>query len=106
MRLAAIVLVTAWASTAQAEAPPETVVLADLGLHVIGAGVQRTVAPRVAVQGALEFYSPWAQNLDVLGLRDDDVDGDVRGAAIRVRVFGYLGAAPTGWWLSPFAQAG
>jgi hypothetical protein len=89
-----------FASTAAA-AEPDNVVTADLGLHVIGAGVQRTVAPRVAVQVDLDYYAPWTQMLA------DNHDGTLMaGAIVRARVFGFLHAAPTGWWLSPFVQAG
>ncbi len=81
-----------------ASSPPRTVVLADLGLHVIGAGVQYTVTDRVALQAALDWYVPWAQTGD---------GPDTMGGVLRLRPMIYLTEdAPTGLWLSPFAQLG
>jgi hypothetical protein len=102
-RLIAIVIVL-WPAIASAERHPEALrdaVVADLGLHVVGIGYQRSVGPRLALQAAADYYSPWTQ------LRADDHPIDeVAGFVLRVRVFGFLHAAPTGWWASPFAQYG
>jgi outer membrane scaffolding protein for murein synthesis (MipA/OmpV family) len=76
-------------------------VTADLGLHVIGVGEQHTLTPRVAFQVDLDYYGPWTQML-----ADDHALTTMSGAIVRARVFGFLHAAPTGWWISPFVQAG
>ncbi len=101
LALAFSALLSSWASPSVAGAqeppsePPRTIVLADLGLHVVGLGVQRTVSRRVALQGALDLYVPWAQT------------GDTLGGVVRLRpVFHLTEDAPTGLWLSPFVQAG
>jgi hypothetical protein len=92
----------------QAADPPENMLVADLGLHVIGAGFQRTVSPVVSLQVDADFYDPWTQNQDVLGLGlANGFHGDLIGAALRARAFFYpLGSAPSGLWISPFAQQG
>lgn len=78
--------------------PPENVVLADLGLHVVGLGYQRTVTPSVALQVAVDWYVPWTQTEETL---------DTMGAVLRLRpVFHVTDDAPEGLWLSPFAQGG
>ena len=81
--------------------PGDNLATADLGLHVIGAGYQHTIAPRAAVQVDLDYYGPWTQML-----ADNHSATTMAGAVVRARVFGFLGAAPTGWWASPFVQAG
>ena len=82
-------------------------VLADLGLHVVGVGYQRSLAPALALQVDLESYTPWTQNVDLLGLSGQATKGDTSGAVVRGRVFLYPGSdAPTGFWLSPFGQGG
>lgn len=83
------------------------VLLADLGLHVLGVGLQRTLGPRLAVQLALDSYTPWTQNENLFGLSGARHEGDVTGAVVRGRFFFYPRAKPpTGLWLSPFAQVG
>jgi hypothetical protein len=77
--------------------PPENMVLADVGLHVVGIGYQRTIAPSVALQLDAESYTPWTQ---------EDTFFEVQGFVVRARPIFYKALAPTGWWLSPFAQAG
>jgi hypothetical protein len=94
-RLAAVAVVLA-SGMARAE-PPQNVVLTDLGLHVVGIGYQRTVAPHVALQIDADSYTPWTQ---------EDTFFEVQGFVVRARPVFYSGEAPTGWWLSPFAQAG
>jgi len=79
-------------------ARPQNMVLADLGLHVIGIGLQRTLAPRLAVQVDLDSYTPWTNYPDKV---------ELVGLIVRGRAFVYpLAAAPAGLWLSPFAQYG
>jgi hypothetical protein len=101
--VSAVVALTGWASLAAAEdapPPPRTVVLADLGLHVIGVGVQRTVTRRVALQAALDWYVPWTadETGETLG---------TMGAVVRLRpVIHLIDGAPEGLWLSPFVQLG
>jgi hypothetical protein len=82
-------------------APPTDAVVADLGLHVIGAGLHHTVAPRLVVAADLDYYAPWTQEQH-LGLGATALAG----AVVRVRALWFLDAAPTGWWVSPLAQAG
>lgn len=83
------------------------IVLADLGLHVVGLGYQRTLGTHVAGQLAVESYTPWTQNIDLWGLSGPQATGDTTGVLLRGRVFLYpLGEAPSGPWLSPFVQAG
>lgn len=84
-------------------------VVADLGMHVVNIGYQRTLNRRVALQASAGLYAPWTVNSNVFGLAggDHDPPGDVIGAVLRGRAFVFLvGAAPGGLWVSPFAQAG
>lgn len=94
-----------WCSRAIAADPgsePRHLLLADLGLHVIGVGYQQTLAPWFAAQVDVDLYSPWTTEL-FEGPPDDDVSGYV----LRLRpVFWPAGRAPDGWWVSPFVQAG
>lgn len=77
---------------------PKNMVLADLGLHVIGVGYQRTLARRFALQISANFYAPWTQFKEPLAMA---------GGILRARGFVHpLGAAPAGLWVSPFAQYG
>jgi len=77
---------------------PRNMVLADLGLHVIGLGYQRTLAPRFAVQMDADFYAPWTQYKNPI---------ELAGIILRGRAFYYpLASSPAGLWLSPFAQYG
>ena len=77
---------------------PRNVALADLGLHVIGVGYQRTLRPWVAVQASTGLYSPWTEY---------DQPSDMLGVFLRARAFFHpLGGAPAGLWISPFAQYG
>ena len=88
----------ALAQDVEGESSPENVILADLGLHVVGVGWQRTVAPRVALQAALDWYVPWTQTDEPL---------DTMGGVLRLRpVFHLTEDAPEGLWLSPFVQGG
>jgi hypothetical protein len=87
---------------------PRDMVVADLGQHVVGVGYQRSTSPWVAAQISGSYYQPWTQNIDFLGLSGAaNKGGDLRGFIVRGRVFFHpFGAAPTGLWISPFAQAG
>jgi hypothetical protein len=80
-----------------ASAEPANVMLADVGLHVVGVGYQRTVDEHVALQLAAESYTPWTQ---------EDTFFEVQGFVVRARPVLYLHEAPRGWWLSPFGQLG
>lgn len=94
-------------ASAQVERPGALV--ADLGLHVVAVGYQRTLSPRLALQASTGLYGPWTVNDNVLGNGggDHDPPGDVIGAMLRARAFVFiLGDAPGGLWLSPFAQVG
>lgn len=94
--VSALSLLLGGASHAQAPEPPENVVFLDLGLHVIGAGYQRTVSPRVALSVSTGLYDAWTAT---------DAVGDVRGGYLRLRPYVFLvGAAPRGVWVSPFVQ--
>jgi hypothetical protein len=93
--------------SALAAEPPRNVVLADLGLHVVGIGYQRTLTPFVSAQLAAESYTPWTQNIDLGGLSGQEYKSDLAGIVIRARSFFYpSGSAPAGFWISPFAQGG
>lgn len=96
------------ADEAAAAPLPREMIVADLGQHVVGLGYQRSVSPWVAAQLTASYYQPWTQNIDFLGLSGEAYKGgDLRGFIGRVRVFFHpFGAAPTGLWISPFAQAG
>ncbi len=100
MKAAVLVLVLA-ASVAHADtgvAPaPANVLLADVGLHVVGVGYQRELTSHVALQLAAESYTPWTQ---------EDTFFAVQGFVVRARPYFFKDAAPAGWWLSPFVQAG
>jgi hypothetical protein len=94
-----------WMLAAAFAEPPKNVVLADLGLHVIGLGYQRTVAPRLALQGDLDLWVPWTSGNYGIGALAGT--SDVAGMMLRFRpVWHMTGDAPTGLWLSPVAQAG
>lgn len=82
-------------------------VVADLGLHVVNAGYQRTLNCTVALQVSAGLYGPWTVNKNVAGLAGGDRDADVVGAVLRTRLFVFLRRrAPLGPWLSPFVQGG
>jgi hypothetical protein len=59
------------ASAAHAELP-KNIVLADLGLHVVGLGYQRTLTPNLAAQVSFNLWLPWTQNQNFLGLAGTD----------------------------------
>lgn len=93
-------------ASARAEELPRNIALADLGLHVVGVGYQRTVTPWMASQLSLNLYGPWTHNMHLLSASDEP-DSDVLGAVLRTRLFFYpLKEAPTGPWISPFVQFG
>lgn len=75
---------------------PKNIVFADLGLHVIGLGYQRTVGKHIAVSISGGLYDPWTVT---------DKLGDIRGGMVRLRPYFFLtDNAPRGVWISPFAQ--
>lgn len=95
-------VVVAVNSSARADdGSPRTTAVADLGLHVIGAGVQYQLAPHVVVAGDLDFYAPWTE-MRHLGFTANAVQGTV----VRARAFYFVRPTPTGLWVSPFAQVG
>lgn len=108
-------ITTATSAHAQSASEPapekpahESMLVADLGMHVIGFGYQHMASRFVAGQIVLAYYQPWTQNIDFLGLSGEaNKGGDLRGMVARARVFFHpFGAAPAGFWISPFAQAG
>jgi hypothetical protein len=119
--LATTTLVTTLANQAHAEEPRRTVILADLGLHIVAVGVQRVVSQHVSLQASAGLYVPWTQTKNVFGVSGDDHakdtggsirrSGDPQGGMIRLRPFVYLGPgsqgqALRGLWVSPFIQGG
>ncbi|MBK7582960.1 MAG: hypothetical protein IPI67_22540 [Myxococcales bacterium] len=88
--------------------PAKEALIADLGQHVVGVGLQHSFAPFFSAQLTASYYQPWTQNINFLGLSgEENTGGDLRGVISRGRVFFYpLASAPTGPWLSPFGQAG
>lgn len=77
---------------------PKNIVFADLGLHVIGLGFQRTVSPHVALSVSANMYVPWTVT---------DKLGDLRGGVLRLRPYFFItNEAPRGMWVSPFIQGG
>ena len=104
-------LALALASTAPvqagAEGNPQHIVLADLGLHVVGVGYQRTVSEHFAVQLDLDSWTPWTQNINFLGLSGEAFKSDISGVVLRARPIWYvLAESPRGLWVSPFGQVG
>jgi hypothetical protein len=80
-----------------AHADPQNMIVADVGLHVVGLGYQRSVADHIAVQVDAESYTPWTHETGFF---------DATGFLVRARPFYYVHAAPRGVWISPFAQLG
>lgn len=88
-------------------ARPRNGLIADLGLHVIAGGYQRSLAPWLSAQIVAGLYSPWTQSGNNLGLSPALKGGDLVGAVVRTRVFVYpFASAPAGLWISPFTQYG
>jgi hypothetical protein len=113
-QLGALALLLATSARAEMGAePPANVVLADVGLHAAGIGYQRTVMPWMALQLDIAAYSPWTQNINLLGA-SVGYESDLTGVIVRIRpiFFGLLetprpaGGPPTGFWISPFVQFG
>lgn len=91
----------------QAEERPKNVVLADLGLHVVGVGYQRRFGDYVAGQVSFNLWVPWTMNANFLGLSGVEDKGTRSGVVARGRAFFYPeGEAPIGPWVSPFVQVG
>ncbi len=87
---------------------PEDAIVLDLGQHVVGVGYQRVVSPFASLQAAADYYQPWTQNSDFLGLSGEaNKGGDLKGFVVRTRVFVHpMGHAPEGLWISPYGQTG
>ena len=75
------------------------ILLADLGLHVIGVGYQVTLSPGFVLQVDADWWTPWTRQLV-------QYQTDETGVLLRARPVWYFDDAPTGSWISPFAQAG
>ncbi len=102
------VLFAGSAASAQPCARRPNALVADLGLHVINVGYQRTLGCFVTAQASAGLYSPWMVNSNVLGLAGGDHTpaGDVIGVVLRARAFVHpFGTAPGGFWVSPYVQA-
>jgi len=95
-------LLTACALAAPTTAAADNnIAVADLGLHVIGAGIQHATSLNIAWQVDLDYYSPWTEML-----HQGNSINDVVGAVVRVRPMFYYLEAGVGPWLSPFVQGG
>jgi hypothetical protein len=94
MKLALLIVA---ASATSVHADPENAIIADVGLHVVGLGFQRTVAEHLALQIDAESYTPWTHETKFF---------DAQGFLVRARPFYYVTAAPRGIWISPFVQIG
>ncbi len=97
-------------STSRCTKYPNAIV-ADVGLHVVNAGYQRTIDCYLVLQTSAGLYVPWTVNANVFGLGGGDRPPpgiwDVAGFVVRARPFFFpAGTAPTGFWMSPFLQAG
>jgi len=76
-------------------------VIADLGLHVVGVGLEHRATSHTAVSASIDLYAPWTQ----MG-NDDRGANDVLGAVLRVRPVFYVQGGGAGLWVSPFVQGG
>ena len=118
LRAASLLLAGTFASGARAEPTSlssctkyPNAIVADVGLHVVNAGFQRTLNCYLVLQTSAGLYVPWMVNANVLGLGGGDRPPpgiwDVAGFVVRARPFLFpVGTAPTGFWISPFLQAG
>ncbi|MBL8958000.1 MAG: hypothetical protein JNK82_44915 [Myxococcaceae bacterium] len=99
--LARVLVMTALLAGEDEPQLPKNVIVADVGLHVVGLGYQRNLTPQLAVQLTASLYVPWTQS--AVGVESTQVAGLIG----RLRLFVYPQAqAPRGFWLSPFVQAG
>lgn len=106
--IASLLAAPASARAQRCDARPDALV-ADLGLHVVNVGYQRTLGCYAAAQVSAGLYVPWTVNNNALGLAgaDHDPPGDTAGFVFRARAFIFpLGTAPGGFWVSPYAQTG
>jgi hypothetical protein len=109
-RLPVAALLVALPSLARADPPrcdrrPNALV-ADLGLHVVNVGFDRSLGCHVSLQGSAGLYVPWVVNRDLFGL-GGGVAREVGGGVVRVRAFLHpAGEGRAGFWVSPFAQGG
>ena len=84
-------------------------IVADVGLHVVNLGYQRTVSPFVVAQMSAGLYGPWTVYNNVWGLGGGErpAPPEVIGFAVRGRAFVFpFGHAPGGFWVSPYVQGG
>jgi hypothetical protein len=104
----ASMITTAAPAPAQADEVPPAALVADLGLHVIGAGHHQTFTRYLAAQFLLDLYDPWTVSQHLLTPNPHhQPNTDLLGAVIRTRIFVHpFGQAPRGLWLSPFTQLG
>ncbi len=80
--------------------------VADLGLHVVNVGYDRSLGCAVSVQVSAGLYVPWFVNEDLFGLGGGDAR-EVRGTVLRARLFLHPeDAGRPGFWVSPFVQGG
>lgn len=80
--------------------------VADLGLHVVNVGFDRSLGCDVSLQASAGLYVPWDVNRDLFGL-GGGTQRDVGGAVLRVRAFFHPeGEGRVGLWVSPFLQGG
>ncbi len=105
--LAGLLLAVATDASAECGERPAAAV-ADLGLHVVNLGYQRSFGCYLTLQATAGLYVPWMVTNDVFGLgggRDGSIA--VGAVALRTRAFIHpLGSAPSGLWVSPFVQGG
>jgi hypothetical protein len=86
--------------------PRRNALVADLGLHLVAVGFDRSLGCDVSLQASAGLYVPWDVNRDLFGL-GGGLQRDVGGAVLRVRPFFHPeGEGRVGFWVSPFVQAG
>lgn len=86
--------------------PAETLVVADVGLHVINIGITRLVNRHLAWGASAGLHGVWSQTINFFGVSGDARHVDVLGGVLRGRLLWYPGEKFAGLWLGPFAQAG
>ncbi len=109
MVAAAVGVTPAEAASGQrmAEGPkPETLVVADVGLHVVNVGLTRLVTRHLAWGASAGLHGTWSQTINALGVSGSAEHVDVVGAVLRGRLMWFPGERFSGLWLGPFAQAG
>lgn len=84
-------LVGAPARAQPREPLPKNAVHADLGLAVVGVGLERTLAPHLALEGQAHVFGTWWDDPHFRGL----------GGQVRASLFPW-GRAPEGLYVAPF----